>query len=103
VAAGPLGDDIGDDAAVVVGAEHELVPRGPGGVNSVHPEVTQVDRVDEVAECPRLDDGPVDLHLHPAQERRQLGALAHGDRGDRRQTLDHLGWAELETLTHLDR
>jgi hypothetical protein len=60
VAAGPLGDDVGHDAAVVLGRQHEVAPGGAGGVDAVHPCIAQVDDVDQVAEGPLLDDGGVD-------------------------------------------
>ena len=55
--AGPFGDDIGDDAAVVVRAEHELGAGRSGGVDPVHPCIAEVDDVSEVAERPLLNPG----------------------------------------------
>ena len=37
VAAGPLGHDVGDDDAVVVGGEYQVLTGGPGEVQAVHP------------------------------------------------------------------
>ena len=54
VTVGPLGDDIGDDHAVMIGGQTQRDPGGPGDVEAVHPRVAGQDDVDEVAEGPRL-------------------------------------------------
>ena len=101
VAACPLGHDVGDDAAVVVGGQDERCPGRAGHVDPVHPGVAQVDRVDEVAERPLLDDGSVDLQRGPAHERRHPRALAHGHRRDGLEPRDELRGREVDPLGDL--
>ena len=75
VAACPFGDDVSDDAAVVVGGEHEVGARGTGGVEAVHPCVAEIDDVDQVAEAPFLDYRGVDADLHRTH---RAGCLENG-------------------------
>ena len=44
VAPRPLGDDVGDDAAVVLGGQHQLATGRAGDVDAVHPRVAREDR-----------------------------------------------------------
>ena len=50
VRAGPLGDDVGDDAAVVIGVDVECLGRRPGQIDAVHPDVAGEADVEEVAD-----------------------------------------------------
>jgi hypothetical protein len=54
VGAGPVGDHVRDEAAVVSGGEHKLAAGGPADVDAMHPHVAGVDDVHQVAERPHL-------------------------------------------------
>ena len=45
MAAGPLGHDVCDDDAVVVGGEHRVSTRCPSEVQAVHPRVASEDHI----------------------------------------------------------
>ena len=99
VAASPLGDDVSDDAAVVAGGELDRPVKGAGCVGAVHPQVTQVDGVDEVAELPGLVYWPVDRQSCViAHERWRAGPAAHGLRRGRREPLDDLSRVEVSAV-----
>jgi hypothetical protein len=103
VAVCPFGNDVGDDPAIVVGAEIEWPVKNPSRVGAVHPQVAQVDRVDEVADCPGLVDRPVGRELDVmADERRGAGAAAHGLGGGHGEPLEDLDGAEAGAVAYLD-
>ena len=105
VAACPFSDDVGDDAAVVVRGEFEWQVQGAGHVDAVHPQVAQIDGVDEVAECPGLKcTGPSTASF--AWLRRTAGVRVRPRTvfgRDRREPPDDLRGAELGTLAYLHR
>src|SRR5438309_768357 len=58
VAPRPLGHDVADDAAVVLGRQRELATRGVRDVDAVHPGIAREDDVEQVAHLPRLRLAP---------------------------------------------
>ena len=92
--AGPFGDHVGDDAAVVLGGEFDLLAGRTRDVDAVHPHVTRVHHVHQVADGlladrrahvddPQLADGPGDAATHLDRARRgcrvPVGDLVVGD------------------------
>jgi hypothetical protein len=74
---GPLGHDIGNDDAVVIGGEPVVRAGGPDDVDAVHPRVTSQDDIDCVAECPGLAQAVDELllrHRPSADESRHATA-----------------------------
>ena len=90
VTAGPFGDHVGDDAAVVFGSQNELAAGCTGGVDPVHPRVAEVDDVDEISECPLFDHRGIDADLRGPHEA-----------GSTCAALDGLGCNVLETFEEL--
>ena len=62
--AGPFGEDVGEDPAVMLGGQLGFDAGGPGDVDAVHPDVAGESHVEQVAQ--RL---PADVHAEPAPDR----------------------------------
>jgi hypothetical protein len=105
VEAGPVGDDIGDEATVVSVGEDHVVGGGAADVEAMHPGVPGEDGVDEVAEPPPLSvERRVLFHANgPAQERRGAAACPHGARCYLGEAVDELGRCEAGPLADLGR
>src|SRR5580704_589817 len=102
VAACPFGGDVGDDAAVVAGGELGWLSGGASRVDAVHPEVAQVDGVDEIAERPLFADRPVDGEAGvTAQQPRGARAAAYGLGGHGLEPPGDLRGAETGPVTDL--
>lgn len=103
VATCPFRHYVGHDSTIVICPELQRLAECMGHIDAVHPEVSQVDGVDEIPELPGLVHRAIDFHLGViAYDRRRTAASSHRLRCDRRQPLDHLGGAEVGALADLN-
>src|SRR3984957_7552884 len=103
VAAGPLGDDAGHEAAVVPRGELHGTPGRPADVEPVHPGVAGEDGVHQQAVAPSLGlERRVVLEPHgPPGDRRCPAPGPHRPGGHRRQPADDRGGRHGGPLAYL--
>jgi len=80
VAAGPLGHNVCDDDAVVVGREHRVLTRCSSEVQAVHPRVAREDHIGDVTEGPGFRDTVDDFGAWPASAAHEAGNPAASSR-----------------------